>query len=74
MLIRFLETIAILYCAASYLSCAYALWHTWSKQEGLFKENIPQGTRAFAAVVFIVFAPVVIADVMVERFLGPRVE
>jgi hypothetical protein len=73
MILRLVETILIMYCALSYLACAYVLWHFRNKPEGIFDAQATTGMKVFAATVFIVFAPLVVADVIWERLTGPRV-
>ncbi len=74
MILRFLETIAILYCIASYLGCAYVLWYNWKRQEAIFGDGVPKGEAIIASVIFLVFAPIVVANVLYERVTRPRAE
>jgi hypothetical protein len=72
MILRFLETIGILYCILSYLGCAYVLWSNWDKQDEVFDKRVTKGERIFAAAVFLILAPLMVLDVFLERLRGGR--
>lgn len=73
MILRLLETILIMYCALSYMACIYTLWHFRNKPESLFASQSTTGMKVFAVTMFVILAPLVVADVIWERLTGPRI-
>lgn len=73
--LRLFETAVVLYCVLSYVGCFIVLYVNWAKQGELFNKTVTKGERVVAAIVFLVLAPIMVADVIVHRLKhGPGAE
>ena len=59
--------IAKVYCIASYGLCG---WILWKQRKDRASEEATGGEKVVASILFFVFAPIVVADVMWDRLRG----
>lgn len=67
MILRFFETIIILYCLASYIGCTIVLIANWNKRAELFGKAVSKAELVLSAIIFLVLAPLMVADVIIQR-------